>query len=105
MAELLQLSSKYTHNNELSLTEFIYYFLTKYNLEYYTVDGEGNIQCGTGKHRSLGDITEICKSYYDTDKEEVKKILLNFGSDLVGHYCPDIEKRVYELKGILDHDE
>ena len=92
------------HDDTLTLTEFIFHFLTDYNQNYNTVDEEGNIQCYSGKHRSLGDITEICKSYYDTDREEVKEILLNFGSDLVGHYCPDIYKRIYELKGIKDHD-
>lgn len=88
----------YVHNPELSLVEFIYLFLTKFNRKYSTFEGETFI-CDTYRSRSLGDITAICNGYnYETIKEEVKEILLDFGKNLVGHYCSGINKRVYEHK-------
>lgn len=89
----------YTHDSSLELPEFIYNLITSYNQVFDTVYKDGNLQCSKRKHRSLGDIASICKSYYpSTDIFEVKEILLNFGEKLVGHYCTHINKRVYELK-------
>lgn len=91
----------YTHDSSLELPEFIYNLITNYNRVFDTVDKEGKTQCCSKKHRSLGDIASICKSYYpSTDIFEVKEILLNFGEKLVGHYCGNINKRVYQLKSV-----
>ena len=76
----------------------VYLFLTKLNNNYDTFNEHDNIQCYKGKHRSLEDIANICKTYYNTNPDEVKQILLNFGDNLVGHYCNTIHKRVYEHK-------
>jgi hypothetical protein len=70
-------------------------FLVKFNNKYDTYHGKTK-QCDKGKHRSLGDIHLVCNTYYPgTKQEEVKEILLNFGSNLVGHRCKTIGKRVY----------
>jgi len=86
----------YTHNEELSLVEFIYLFLVKFNEEHETINEENKITTDICKLRSLGDIFAISNTYYpDSTMEEVKEILLNFGYNLVGHFCEDIAKRVY----------
>ena len=72
----------YDHDKDLSLLEFIYLFLTKLNNNYDTFNEHDNIQCYKGKHRSLEDIANICKTYYNTNPDEVKQILLNFGEKL-----------------------
>lgn len=94
--ELLKLKG-YTHVDQ-SLEQFIYNFLVYYNSKYNTTYLNGIPQCDKGRHRSLGDITGICKYYYgkQVTKEEVKEILLDFGEKLVGHFCPTIRKRIYE---------
>ena len=91
----------YKHDKRQSLRTFITNFLKTYNQEYHTVyaegENEGLVQTARYRSRSLGDITAICNYYYpDTTREEVKKILLGLGKNLVGHYCGDIRKRVYE---------
>ena len=90
----------YKHNKELKLNEFIYLFLMKLNQEYDTYDEKDYMQCEARRSRSLGDITEICKFYYGEDitKEQVKEILMDFGSNLVGHYCGGMNKRAYGLR-------
>lgn len=89
----------YIHDQELSLTEFIFYFLKNFNKSHDTLNEDNSLQCYKNKHRSLGDITAICKSYYPEATENiVKEILLDFGDDLVGHFCGNIDKRVYELR-------
>jgi hypothetical protein len=86
----------YVHNEQQTLKDFLFHFFVDYNEDYDTVDRDGNLQTEKGKSRSLGDITEIVNSYYpDTPRDTVKEVLLDFGSDLVGHYCGDIRKRVY----------
>jgi hypothetical protein len=91
----------YKHDKRQSLRTFITNFLKTYNREYHTLyaegENEGLLQTPWRCSRSLGDITAICNYYYpDTTKEEVKEILLGSGKNLVGHYCSDIHKRVYE---------
>lgn len=90
----------YHHDASLSIVDFIHLFLVKFNKEFDTIyNNTKELQCCSGRHRSLGDICNICRAYYpEITIEEVKEILLDFGSYLVGHYCPDIEKRVYALK-------
>jgi hypothetical protein len=91
----------YVHDEKLTLLEFIYCFLMSFNEKYRTVyaDHPEVIQCDISRSRSLGDITAIAKHYYpDTNEAEVKEILLDFGENLVGHVCGDIDKRVYAHK-------
>lgn len=98
MNKIEQLKLKgYTHQDQ-TLEQFIYNFLVRYNSKYNTIHFNGIPQCDKGRHRSLGDITGICKYYYgeQVTKEQVKEILLDFGTKLVGHYCPTIKKRIYE---------
>ncbi|MFW5889305.1 MAG: hypothetical protein ACOCUD_02885 [Bacillota bacterium] len=95
----------YEHPEGISLRDFLFDFFTTANEEHYTMeitkDGEHKIQCSPGKIRSLGDIHRICTTYYDgVTRKQVKEELLNFKKDLVGHYCPDIHKRVYSLKAV-----
>lgn len=91
----------YEHNKKLDLPHFLYLFLCSLNHLNDTLDlsieGDDKIQCDAGRHRSLSDIHEICKSYYPNIKREtVKEVLLNFGPKLVGWYCSGIHKRIYE---------
>lgn len=52
-----------------------------------------------GCHRSLGDIHEICEYYYPgVELDYIKKVLLSFGEDLVGHKCSTINKRIFRLR-------
>lgn len=97
--EDLYLGDGFVHNPKQDLVEFIFYFLTNYNLNYNTLSVEnGNVQCYNDRHRSLGDIYAVCKHYYPScTMEEVKEILLDFGNLLKGHFCSGIMKRVYVL--------
>lgn len=89
---------KYEHDEQLTLADFLYLFLVDLNERWNTLYQDGSLQCLSCKHRSLGDIHQICITYYpNVTIEEVKETLLNFGSNLVGHYCRDIHKRVYCL--------
>jgi hypothetical protein len=87
----------YKHK-KCKLEVFLYRFLTVYNATYCTYySNTGSRQCLPRRGRSLGDIHLICRSYFPTVKREtVKNALLNFGTNLVGHYCSHISKRVYE---------
>lgn len=92
---------KYTHDERLTLIDFIYLFFVKLNDKFSTVDPENDdyLICHSGRSRSLGDIYKICKYYYPTTTiEEVKELLLDFGTNLVGHFCNDIDRRVYSIK-------
>lgn len=80
-----------------NLESFIYTLLTKHVTNNNTVVAvTGEVCCGKGKLRSLGDIFRICSYYYPGVRlATVKSTLLNFGSDLVGHYCGTVKRRVY----------
>lgn len=94
----------YIHNQEQSLKDFLYYFFLDYNNNYDTLDEEGELQTEAGRTRSLGDITAIVNSYYpNTSRDTVKETLLSFGSKLVGHYCSDIQARVYSHKDFHEY--
>lgn len=100
------LLKNYEHNSTLTLKEFLYSFLTDLNYKHDTIYEYGDIQTVRGKHRSLGDITNIVNSYYPlTSRREVKETLLSFGSKLVGHYCGNISKRVYLHRDTYPHFE
>ena len=104
----------YEHKKQ-SLNSFIKNFLIKYNNTYTTLYPNNKTQCYTQKSRSLGDIFMICQTYYpDCTLLKVKNILLSFENNLVGHFCGDINRRVYEHKdnkshwgqcGMLEKDE
>ncbi len=84
----------YKHNEELTLADFLYLFLTKLNPYRTTLYDSGEQQCSNNRERSLGDITSICQTYYpNVTQDEVKEVLLNFGGDLVGHFCGTISKK------------
>jgi len=88
----------YEHDHSLLLREFIYNFLETYNREFDTVDKHGRLQTPAGRYRSLGNIFLIAYSYYaNITLEQVKTILESF-TDLVGHICGDIDRRIYALK-------
>lgn len=91
----------YIHDEKLTLNQFIELFLVQLNENNNTIYNSNKIQCKSGKTRSLGDIYLICKSYYpNVTKKQVKRSLLYLGNNLVGHYCPTIEKRVYSHKHV-----
>ena len=93
--EVLSLED-YTHFSEFSVDEFIVLFMTTLNDAHDTLDEEGALHTGIKRLRSLGDIYNICKTYYpDVTAEEIKEKLLSLGSQLVGHYCGNIKKRIY----------
>jgi len=85
---------------DITIKEFLKLFFTKLNPNYNTLFVKNNqIQCSYGKQRSLGDIYRITKYYYPSvTRKKVKNILLSFQDKLVGHWCPDIHKRIYEIK-------
>lgn len=94
----------YRHNGELTLVDFIYLFFIKLNKKYKTIDDSLDpsdndyLVCYQGRDRSLGDIHMICESYYPgVTRDKVKTILLDFGINLVGHFCLDIGKRIYSI--------
>lgn len=105
----------FKHDEKEALPAFLHNFLGVYNQKYDTVFADNTLQTIAQRSRSLGDIFRVCLSYYpDVRLQEVKKALIGLGSGLVGHYCGDIERRVYEAasvqqrwrqQGIDDNDE
>lgn len=94
----------YVHDEQLNLKDFLHLFFVELNNDYDTLDEEGELQTEAGRTRSLGDITAIVNSYYpDTSRDIVKETLLSFGSKLVGHYCGDIQARVYSHKDLYEY--
>lgn len=67
-------------------------------------------QCGTNRDRSIGDIYQLCKYYFpeitvvDVIKVIYNSILERKKTDddqlFVGHYCPTINKRVYNSRNV-----
>lgn len=98
---------EYNHEKDLPLKDFLYEFFTNLNENYHTRYLENDkIQCYPNHTRSLGDIHAICATYYDgITREQVKEELLDFGRDLVGHYCGDINKRVYSIRQAPDRED
>lgn len=90
----------YRHNSKLSVPQFLYLFLNNLNFTCNTTNEDGTqVTCPTSKFRTLSDIQKITQFYFpneDLPKEKVKDILLDFGTKLVGWYCDDIGKRIYE---------
>ena len=82
--------------NDKNVKDFIRNFLKYYNQKYDTLAEDGKYQTGMGHHRSLGDIFRVTNYYFDTTMDEVKEALLDLKRNLVGHYCDDINRRVYE---------
>ena len=84
---------------QMSLDEFVYMLLWKYNHDYCTMNEDCLVECFPHSSRSLGDIFRIAATYYPRARLwQIRDILLNFKDELVGHFCSDIGRRVYELK-------
>lgn len=106
MEEKLYLEG-YTHDPNMPLVIFLgklIYFTDEgtragFVHRHHTINEDGDMTCSkVAYYRSLGDITAIVNGYYpekELTEEEVKEFLLDFGKNLRGHYCPDIEKRTY----------
>lgn len=91
-----------TENNA---KDFIRNFLFKHNKVCTTESLSGAMTCWPNKRRSPQDIYCIAKNYFpETTFEQVIEILVDllfenkedFDAFLVGHYCPDIKKTVFQ---------
>jgi hypothetical protein len=88
----------YVFDNTLSLSDFILHFINVLNKKFTTFNEEGKVLSRIGGHRSLGDIYQICKTYFpNASLQEVLDILNNYWNDgkIKTMYCGTIEKRVY----------
>jgi hypothetical protein len=84
----------YTHDKNLSLQDFIIYILKNSSIDIITTYEDG-VKQSRPAYRSLGDILRIVLPLYPSaTRRQVKDILINT-HDLVGHLCPDINRRVY----------
>ena len=85
---------KYKHKTQ-PLKTFIRWYLDKGWKLYATVNVKnGKEFVGVGKYRSLGDIYRLCYYYYPSVTFiEVRRLVLK--SDIVGHFCPNICRRVF----------
>lgn len=87
----------YVFDQGISLTDFILKFIDTLNITYCTVDSNGFVET-QGKHRSLGDIYRICRSYFPSvTLAEVYDILNMLWAEvkIKSLHCYNIRKTVY----------
>lgn len=87
----------YIFDQTLSLSDFILKFIDTLNIRYQTTDNAGHTEA-TGKHRSLGDIYRVCRSYYpNVTLLEVYDAINTLWAEckIKTLKCPTISKRVY----------
>ncbi len=79
----------------MSLKDFIHKFWTDWNERLATQKVSGAIHCMPGKGRSITDLFLLADYYYPGVRyNQVKDEVLSFGTNLRGHYCPDVERRI-----------
>lgn len=97
----------YVHNKELSLEDFVEKLLLSLVFKHTTLYKGGGTQTPKAKHRSLGDIYKICKSYYpECSLHNLLSILwcLCFNERVIDiMYCGGIEKMTYFKRGDLGY--
>lgn len=85
--------------NSKSYKDFLSKFLMLYNKQSHTYFNDNSIQTESGKRRSLGDIYNICKTYYEdiTLKRVITELyrLCNNTQGFRTSYCYLIQKRVF----------
>jgi len=85
------------------LRDFLHDTLVHYNQNLCTCYPNGKIQCFPGKGRSLGDLFRLASYYFKNVRLfQVKAELLMFKMRLAGHFCPDIQRRIYLHKDLVE---
>lgn len=88
-----------------NIATFLYYFLTKHNLEFNTYYGN-YLVCGVNRRRSIHDLYLISKHYFPT--LTLEELILNLNSlieqrKICTQYCTTINKYVFYSTGVSSH--
>lgn len=100
----IRLEKTLRDRGEERLEEFIKNFLTDYNENKNTIYVDTKeIQCDTGRRRSIDDIFLICHYYYGCSLKDVAMILFHIlplnMEEYRSSYCGTINKRVFYWNG------